>query len=244
MRMIAAIIRPDNGEITYGKLKWSEHPEKARQIIGYLPQDFDVLPHFNVMECLDYVAQLKGILVKKERLEAIDQILERVNLQKHAKLKVKKLSGGMRRRLGIAQALLGEPKILIVDEPTTGLDPEERIRFRNLLREIAWNRIVILSTHIVEDISSTCSAAAILYQGKLKVFKQLENLASLANGQVWNLIVNHSEFQRLSITGEIVSSKIFSDRIELRIWSEQKPSEEAVLTEPTIEEGYMTWIKN
>ncbi|GAC41833.1 ABC transporter ATP-binding protein [Paenibacillus popilliae] len=244
MRIVAAIIRPTQGEICYHGLTWSTQPEQVREITGYLPQEFNVLPHFTALECMDYIAQLKGIGNKKIRRAEIAHLLERVNLQDQAERKVKTFSGGMRRRLGIAQALLGNPQILIIDEPTAGLDPEERIRFRNMIRELAWERIVILSTHIVEDISTTCRSAAILYQGTLRTFAHLEQLAALAQGQVWFWTLSHHDFRHATIQGDMISSKLFTDRVELRIWSEKQPNMDAVLIEPTIEEGYMACIKN
>lgn len=143
MHIVAAIIRPTQGEIRYHGLTWSTQPEQVREITGYLPQEFNVMPHFTALECMDYIAQLKGIGNKKIRRAEIAHLLERVNLQDQAARKVKTFSGGMRRRLGIAQALLGNPQILIIDEPTAGLDPEERIRFRNMIRELAWYRDII-----------------------------------------------------------------------------------------------------
>lgn len=164
MRTLAALLQKRSGTITICKIP-IENEKEIRKIIGYLPQDFSMYPSMNVMEVMDYLALLSG-LEKQERKERTELLLQKVNLTEHRKKKIKALSGGMKRRLGIAQALLNNPKVLIVDEPTAGLDPEERIRFRNLLSEVAEERIVILSTHIVGDIEATCENIAILESGK------------------------------------------------------------------------------
>ena len=165
MRIIATLLNKSGGNITVCGIP-SENPKDIRKLIGYLPQDFSVYPNMSVYEAMDYLGVLSG-LTKTFRKERINELLKKVNLGSSRKLKVKALSGGMKRRLGIAQALLHDPKVLIVDEPTAGLDPEERVRFRNLLCEIAGDRIVILSTHIVEDIEKTCEKIAVLNRGEL-----------------------------------------------------------------------------
>ena len=165
MRIIATLLNKSGGNVTVCGIP-AENPKEIRKLIGYLPQDFSVYPNMRVYEAMDYLGVLSG-LNKSVRKERINELLRKVNLSNSRKLKVKALSGGMKRRLGIAQALLHAPQVLIVDEPTAGLDPEERVRFRNLLCEIAGDRIVILSTHIVEDIEKTCEKIAVLKRGEL-----------------------------------------------------------------------------
>ena len=165
MRIIATLLNKSGGNVSVCGIP-SANPKEIRKLIGYLPQDFSVYPNMRVYEAMDYLGVLSG-LNKSVRKERINELLSKVNLGSSRKLKVKALSGGMKRRLGIAQALLHDPQVLIVDEPTAGLDPEERVRFRNLLCEIAGDRIVILSTHIVEDIEKTCEKIAVLKRGEL-----------------------------------------------------------------------------
>jgi len=165
MRILATLLNKSGGKVSVCGIP-SENPKEIRRIIGYLPQDFSVYPNMRVYEAMDYLGVLSG-LKKSVRNERIDGLLREVNLSGSRKLKVKALSGGMKRRLGIAQALLHEPRVLIVDEPTAGLDPEERVRFRNLLCGIAGDRIVLLSTHIVEDIEKTCEKIAVMNKGEL-----------------------------------------------------------------------------
>ena len=165
MRIIATLVNKSGGNITVCGIP-AANPKEIRKLVGYLPQEFSVYPNMRVYEAMDYLGVLSG-LTKSVRKERITELLSEVNLGSCRRLKVKALSGGMKRRLGIAQALLHDPQVLIVDEPTAGLDPEERVRFRNLLREIAGDRIVILSTHIVEDIEKTCEKIAVLNKGEL-----------------------------------------------------------------------------
>jgi len=165
MRIIATLLNKSDGNVTVCGIQ-TENPKEIRKLIGYLPQEFSIYPNMRVYEAMDYLGVLSG-LDKSVRTERINELLNKVNLNGSRKLKVKALSGGMKRRLGIAQALLHDPQVLIVDEPTAGLDPEERVRFRNLLCEIAGDRIVLLSTHIVEDIEKTCDKIAVLNKGEL-----------------------------------------------------------------------------
>lgn len=165
MRILATLLNKNGGNVTVCGIP-VENPKEIRKLTGYLPQDFSVYPNMSVYEAMDYLGVLSG-LSKSVRTEQINNLLKKVNLSGSKKLKVKALSGGMKRRLGIAQALLHDPQVLIVDEPTAGLDPEERVRFRNLLRDIADDRIVLLSTHIVEDIEKTCDKIAVLNKGEL-----------------------------------------------------------------------------
>src|SRR6185369_15049043 len=168
MKIVATLLEPDSGTIEMNGADLLTQKTRARRMLGYLPQDFGLYPTLTAWQMLDYFAKLKGITDKKERHALIDALLERVNLSAERKQRLGEFSGGMRQRLGIAQALIGEPELIIVDEPTSGLDPEERVRFHNLISEIASeNTVVILSTHIVSDVSNVCSSMAIIRQGKI-----------------------------------------------------------------------------
>lgn len=244
MRILATLVKPDKGEIIYNDIKWSKDPDKVRKIIGYLPQEFGIFKNITAFESLDYIATLKGIEDKSKRHIHIETLLDQVNLLSEKNTKVGKFSGGMKRRLGIAQALLGEPQIVIVDEPTAGLDPEERIRFRNLLRKLSINKIVILSTHIVEDIEATCNAVAVINKGNVTKFDSLQELATLAENQVWEWKIKQNDFEKIQkIDSSIISTQVTADYITLRVLSDERPSEDAKLTNPTIEEGYIVWNK-
>lgn len=191
MRMIAGIVKPTSGEILYDGLPIQMLKEKYREIFGYLPQEFGFYPEFTVKSYLEYVASLKG-LSRDESRKKIGELLERLTLADVKNKKINKLSGGMKRRVGIAQALLNDPKVLILDEPTSGLDPGERIRFRNLLSEFAHNRIVLISTHIVSDVEYIATENAVMKQGKIIETGTTEELIQLVSGKVWNAMVPSS----------------------------------------------------
>src|SRR5690625_4319091 len=193
MRILATLIPKSGGRVRIGSFDLESEPHKVREILGYLPQAFNTYRNFTAAEVLDYVALLKGIVDTKERRKVIDAVLEQVNLSRRSRDKVGTYSGGMKQRVGIAQALIGDPKLLIVDEPTAGLDPEERIRFRNLLGEISGDRIVILSTHVVADIESVCTDLAVLNQGRLLYRGTPEALARRAEGKVWSVTLDADE---------------------------------------------------
>ena len=195
MKILATLLPKGEGKISVCGVP-IEHTKEIRKITGYLPQDFSMYPSMRIEEAMDYLGILSGIETKERRART-EQLLRRVNLLEHRKEKVKALSGGMKRRLGIAQALLNDPKVLIVDEPTAGLDPEERIRFRNLLCEVAEERIVILSTHIVGDIEATCEKIAILNEGQLLYNGTVDELLEKARGQVYTKEADRREVPRL-----------------------------------------------
>ena len=192
MRMIAGIMKPTGGEIRYDGIEIDTLGEKYRDIFGYLPQEFGFYPGFSVQDCLEYMAALKGI-GKKETKEKIQELLEIVSLTDVRKKKIVKLSGGMKRRVGIAQALLNDPKVLILDEPTSGLDPGERMRFRNLLSEFGRNRIVLISTHIVSDVEYIATCNAIMKDGKIAAVGETEELVKEVEGKVWNAVLDMAE---------------------------------------------------
>ena len=241
MKTLATLLQKKSGEITVYGIP-IENEKEIRKIIGYLPQEFSMYPTMNVYEAMDYLAILSG-LGKQERKARIEMLLEQVHLADSKNKKVKALSGGMKRRLGIAQALLNNPEVLIVDEPTAGLDPEERIRFRNLLSEIAEERIVILSTHIVGDIEATCENIAILDEGKVLYSGTVDSLLKEAEGKVFIRTVNNrQELSKLKKAFFITEMHTQGKQIYIRYVAENA-DDNSVSCEPNIEDAYMLYLK-
>lgn len=240
MRTLATLLPKRSGTVSVCGIP-IEQDQEIRKIIGYLPQEFSMYPSMNVMEVMDYLALLSG-LKRTERRERTELLLQKVNLTEHRKKKVKALSGGMKRRLGIAQALLNNPKVLIVDEPTAGLDPEERIRFRNLLSEVAEERIVILSTHIVGDIEAACENIAILDSGKVLYQGTVNRLLAEADGSVYTKITDKEELASLKKDLFITSMHMQGSDISVRFLTDHKvPGAHACA--PNIEDAYMYYLK-
>lgn len=238
MKTLATLLGKQSGEILVCGVP-IENAKEIRGMIGYLPQDFSMYPSMTVYECLDYLGSLSG-MAKRDRKERIELLIKKVNLNEQMHTKVKKLSGGMKRRLGIAQALLHDPKVLIVDEPTAGLDPEERIRFRNLLCEVAEERIVILSTHIVGDIEATCENIAIMNEGEIlwrgTVGKLLEN----ARGKVYTANIKRQQLGEVKAAYIVIGMLKQSENINIRFISEKRPEEiPGTEAEPNCEDAYM-----
>lgn len=242
MRIFATLISKTQGNITVNGVDIKDQ-RKIRSMVGYLPQEFSMYPSMTVYEAMDYLALLSKISPSSKRKRQINDLLEKVNLQDFLNTKVKALSGGMKRRLGIAQALLNSPLLLIVDEPTAGLDPEERVRFRNLLRDFSEDRIVILSTHIVEDVEFTCESLAILKEGSLLYHGKSNELLSLAEGNVWTADLSREELDKIRKSLTIISTVSNENLIRTRILSSAKPVEKATLATPSIEDAYMKLIK-
>ncbi|HBF0728691.1 TPA: ABC transporter ATP-binding protein [Clostridioides difficile] len=237
MRILATLLSKTEGSIYMCGVP-IENTKEIRNMVGYLPQDFSMYPNMTVYKAMDYLAVLSDIPLRKRR-KIIAKLLSKVNLTNYQNVKVKSLSGGMNRRLGIAQALIHNPRVLIVDEPTAGLDPEERIRFRNLLCEIANDRIVILSTHIVGDIEATCENVAILNSGKVIYNGSTEALAKLAEGKVYSIEVDKKDIENIKSRFIVIGMLTHGGKTILRIISDDKPFETAVNCNPTIEDGYM-----
>jgi ABC-2 type transport system ATP-binding protein len=238
MRMIATITKPTAGSITWNDVDISLHPDQIRRDLGYLPQDFGTYPHLTAMEFLSYLAATRGITGPAAQ-ERIHQLLDLVNLTDVRKRRLGSLSGGMRQRVGIAQALLNDPKILIVDEPTAGLDPEERVRFRNLLTELGGNRVVILSTHIVSDIEATATDVAIIHRGRLVVRTSPEQLLTAVHGKVWDWTVTSAELSDVRNAHLVSGTVRTSDGVKVRIVAGEKPSLSARPVVPTLEDAYL-----
>ena len=238
MKTIAALHPKKSGEITVCGVPVEKSAE-VRSMIGYLPQDFAIYPNMRTDEALDYLGALSGI-PKSERKKRVDELLRKVNLNKERRKKFKELSGGMKRRLGIAQALIHDPKVLIVDEPTAGLDPEERIRFRNLLCEVAEERIVILSTHIVGDVEAACGNIAIMDSGKILWQGTVTDLIASAKGHIYTVNVEKQYIAQIKKEYIVTGMMAQPDYITVRIVSDAEPDlPNAVLTEPDLEGAYM-----
>ena len=240
MRILAGILRPTGGTIQVGEHDGnSEHGRTAiKRILGYLPQELGVYPDLSAREFLDYIGILKGLDKRKTRQQRIEELLELVSLSDVANRKLKTFSGGMKRRVGIAQALLNDPRLLIVDEPTSGLDPEERIRFRNLLSDLGSNRIILLSTHIVEDIAQTCRRLAIMNKGRIIFQGSTEELAGAARGKVWTVTTAGSRPEG-DIT--IVSTLNMGTTVQYRVVGELASPSGASPAEPSLEDSYV-WL--
>ncbi|MDG5788389.1 ABC transporter ATP-binding protein [Evansella sp. AB-P1] len=241
MRILATLLPASSGTVEVGDNSLTKKPDIIRKQLGYLPQYFQIYPQLTAIEFLDYVGVMKGVKKKEARVDQIHKLLQSVNLSDVANKKVKTFSGGMKQRLGIAQALMGDPSIVIIDEPTAGLDPEERVRFRNLLSRISINRIVILSTHIVADIESSCDQLAVLHKGKLKLTGDVDTLRKQAEGKVWLFETDEKTLLRLD-ERKIISSKRSGSNIQLKLVSDEKPAPDATSVEPSLEDGYIALI--
>lgn len=238
MRILATITQPTSGRVQWSDSDIGANPDALRSVLGYLPQDFGVYPHLNAIEFLEYLAAVKGIPAAAARTR-IRELLELVNLTGAAKRSLGGYSGGMRQRIGIAQALLNDPQLLIVDEPTAGLDPEERVRFRNLLSELSGERIVILSTHIVSDIEAVATSIAILEQGHLLAHDSPEALLASVAGKVWDVVIPSADLPALRLKHLISSTAHRSDGIHARVVAHVAPETSVRALEPSLEDAYL-----
>ncbi|MEN9865835.1 MAG: hypothetical protein RL748_1425 [Pseudomonadota bacterium] len=236
MQMIATLSRPSSGQIVFQGQDVVKNPKAIQARLGFLPQDFGVYPNLTALEFMQYFAALKGVRDPAR----IRHLLEMVNLHDHAKRNAASFSGGMRRRLGIAQALLNDPDILIVDEPTAGLDPEERLRFRNLLAELGFKKLVIMSTHIVSDVESIASQLAIMRNGKLIDYQSPEAILEQARGFVWSAQVDSAEYEALRTKVHVLQAQRVGAHLNLRLAHPYAPCAGAVLAEPSLEEALMS----
>ena len=245
MRTIATLQFPDKGTIQFKDINVLEQPMQLRRLLGYLPQEFGVYPKESAQNLLDYLATLKGVSSKKERAILIDKVLEVTNLMEVKNKAVSNYSGGMKQRFGIAQMLLNNPQLIIVDEPTAGLDPAERNRFLNILREIGTENTVIFSTHIVDDVKELCTDMAIMNKGKvLKKITPTEATDSI-QGKVWTKTISRQDLEQVEATYDILSSSYTPDNsINIRVFSETIPSEEFVSAVPDLEDVYFTTLRN
>ena len=241
MRILATITRPTTGKVTWCGQDIVQSPDLLREVLGYLPQDFGVYPNLNAVEFLDYLAAMKGLDTPTAR-RRIDELLQVVNLVDAAKRPLGGFSGGMKQRVGIAQALLNDPRLLIVDEPTAGLDPEERVRFRNLLSDLSGDRIIILSTHIVSDVESSATHIALIRKGRLLEHAAPEELLHCVDGKVWEWMASSGELtglkQRYLLSGTIRCS----DGVQVRAVSDTKPTPKAHTVPPRLEDAYLHLI--
>jgi ABC-2 type transport system ATP-binding protein len=242
MRTIATLQEPDSGSIHLGELNVLRDKEDVRKILGYLPQDFGVYPRVNAEEMLDQIALLKGITNGRQRKEVVHEMLHRVNLWEVRKKRLTGYSGGMRQRFGIAQALIGEPKLLIVDEPTAGLDPGERNRFYNLLAEIGDNVIVILSTHIVEDVTDLCSNMAIIHLGKVLFAGEPSSAVTSLEGKVWRKSIEREQVKEYTGRMHVISNKLVAGRPLIHVFADASPEEGFVPVTPDLEDVFFARI--
>src|SRR5512136_2037802 len=243
MRILATITQATEGKVTWNGADIARQPDVLRQVLGYLPQDFGVYPHLNAVEFLQHLAAIKGLDGKTAR-RRIDELLQVVNLVDAARRPLGGYSGGMKQRVGIAQALLNDPQLLIVDEPTAGLDPEERVRFRSLLTELSGERIVILSTHIVSDVEATATSIAIINKGHLITHDLPEKILQAVEGKVWTWLIASSELPTIKQHYLISSTARRSDGVHVRVVSDQQPNGHAEPVPATLEDAYLYYVQS
>jgi len=242
MRILATLLEPDSGQAFLGEIDMLRQKIEVRRVLGYLPQEFGVYPRISAQQMLDHLAVLKGINNRAERKETVEALLEFVNLYAYRNKRLTGFSGGMRQRFGIAQALLGQPQLLIVDEPTAGLDPGERNRFYNLLSEIGEQVIVILSTHIVQDVMQLCANMSIIHQGRvLYAGAPADAIAELA-GRIWSKSIQKSEVGDYEAAYHVISSKLTAGRPLIHVYSEDSPGEGFEPTPPDLEDVFFSRI--
>jgi len=246
MKVLATLLEPDSGAAEMNGINLIADKHGTRKILGYLPQEFGLYPTLTAEQTLHYFAKLKGVHDKNERAALVDALFDRVNLTDARRQRVGGFSGGMRQRLGIAQALIGQPQLIIVDEPTAGLDPEERIRFHNLLAETAGeDAVVILSTHIVADISSLCSQMAVIRQGAILASTTPLQAIDQLRDSVWEATVPREQIAALKSRHQVISSQMFGGLARLRVISRtERPSEEFVPAAPALEDYYFDLVNH
>ena len=242
MRTVATLQDADSGSITLDGIDVLQDRQAVRECLGYLPQDFGLYPRINAETMLNHIAQMKGIGNKKERKEVVSSLLHRVNLHKDRKKALGTYSGGMRQRFGIAQALVGNPSLIIVDEPTAGLDPSERNRFYNLLSEIGENTIVILSTHIVEDVNTLCSNMAIICMGEVLMQGTPKDGLSNVEGKIYQKAIEKSDLDQYREDYQVISTKLIEGKLSLRIESDTAPGNGFESTPAELEDVYFSFI--
>lgn len=242
MRTIATLQQPDSGSINFDGLDILGNPAELRKQLGYLPQDFGVYPRISALDMMDHMAILKGFTNKKERKEVVEGLLQQTNLHEVRKKALAGFSGGMRQRFGIAQALIGDPKLIIVDEPTAGLDPEERNRFLNLLSDIGENKVVILSTHIVDDVTNLCPRMAIIANGQIVRDGKPADLIQDLSGSIWIKTVDRGEVEDHKSRHNVISSHLYAGRYVLHVLSETDPGDDFVAHQPDLEDVYFSTL--
>jgi len=244
MRTIAALQEADDGSIMLGDIDVAKDKQALREMLGYLPQEFGVYPKVSAIDLLDHMAIMKGIADAQTRKEQVESLLYQVNLWESKEQKLGTFSGGMKQRFGIAQALLGDPKLIIVDEPTAGLDPMQRNRFHNLLSEIGENVIVILSTHIVDDVSDLCNDMAIILNGELKLSGKPLELIKKIEGKVWQGLIEKDVAETLEDDERLISKRLYMGKVKVRLLSDGEPMKGFKLNEPEIEDLYFATIND
>jgi ABC-2 type transport system ATP-binding protein len=245
MRIMVTLMKPSSGLVLLNGQDIQKQRKKLRSLLGYLPQDFRFFTSLKTWEFLDYSGSLAGIKNRKERLVEVDRLLDQVGLLEVRDRQANRLSGGMKRRLGIAQALIGNPKIIVVDEPTTGLDPDERIRFRNILSQLSQNEVtIILSTHIVGDISSTCQSMALLNKGELVFSGSPESLVQKAEGHVFRMELNPYEYEIVKERYNVISTIPVEAGWEVQIVADDAPEYKYTEIIPNIEHAYVYYMEH
>ncbi len=242
MRTLASLQEADSGTAFFDDIDMLNQPIEIRKILGYLPQEFGVYPRVTAEQLLDHVAILKGIQNKKERKELVSYLLQKVNLYDKRNKSVKGFSGGMKQRVGIAQALIGNPKLIIVDEPTAGLDPGERNRFHNLLADVGEEVIVILSTHIVDDVRELCSEFAIMNLGRIVYKGSPEDALTDLKGKVWMKSVDRDELESIKAVHNVISDKMVAGKPQIHVLSDTNPGDGFAAVEPNLEDVFFVKI--
>jgi len=243
MRTLATLQEADSGRAVMGDIDILRQKDAVRRVLGYLPQEFGLYPKVSAEDLLSYFAVLKGIANAKERRELVQSLLQQTNLYEHRRKALGSFSGGMKQRFGIAQALLANPRLIIVDEPTAGLDPEERVRFHNLLSMIGQNIIVILSTHIVSDVSDLCSAMAIIHEGRVRVAGNPSELVAELDGKVWRKSIAHDELARYRDRYQLISMRLFAGQTQVHVLNDQPPEAGFEPAVADLEDFYFATIK-
>lgn len=240
MRMIATLQDPDQGSIRFGDIDVLRQKDRVRETLGYLPQEFGVYPKVTGAQLLEHFAVLKGITNRRSRRETVDALLHQTNLYEVRNKKLGGYSGGMRQRFGVAIALLGHPKLIIVDEPTAGLDPAERVRFLNLLSELGEDAVVILSTHIVDDVAELCSRLAIINMGTILLEAEPLQAVAAMRGRIWQRVIEKTELHELKRALPVISTKLLAGRTVVRVHSATPPGTGFDLVEPDLEDVYFS----
>lgn len=243
MRTIATLQEADQGSVTLGDLDVLAQKNEVRKILGYLPQEFGVYPKTSATRMLDHIATLKGMTKRRERRDLVEAMLHKVNLYQHRKKSISGFSGGMKQRFGIAQALIGSPKLVIVDEPTAGLDPGERNRFYNLLSEVGENVIVILSTHIVQDVKELCTHMAIIDEGKLLYAGEPSAAEAFLDGKIWQKSLPKAELAQCSDQHNIISTKLVAGRPLVHVFCDHDPGDGFEMIAPDLEDVFFSRIQ-